>query len=87
MRSMSSGFHVAPMAMPQGTERAAPGEALATDSGGPVGDLERRDAEALDGRDEPQAGAGGEGRLLIECQALQQCVDVGRVDRVGLRRA
>ena len=64
-------------------ERAPPGQALAAHSRGAVGHLEGRDAEALDGRDEPEAGARGEGGLLVEGQALQQVVDVDRVGRVG----
>ncbi len=41
-------------------ERAAPDEAVAADARGAVGDLEGRDAEALDRREVPEAGAGGE---------------------------
>ena len=57
---------------------AASGQALAAYPRGAVGHFEGGDAEALDRRDEPQAGAGGEGRLLIEGQSRQQVVDARR---------
>src|SRR5580693_265510 len=68
MRSTSPGFQVEPMAMPQGS------------------DSERRPVRLSprtpDRRDEPKAGAGGEGSLLTERQALQYIGDVDRVGRV-----
>ena len=47
----------------QGT---AADQAVAPDPRRPVGHLERRETQPLDGREVPQVGAGGEGALLIE---------------------
>ena len=65
----SSGFHVAPSAVPHG--KFADGRArplLAPRAARTVGDLQRRDARALDRRAVPQVDARGQRRLLVERQ-------------------
>ena len=57
-------------------QRAAADHAVAPDPRRAVGHLEGGDAEPLDGREVPQAGAGGEGALLIECQVGQEALEI-----------
>ncbi len=53
-------------------QRATPDQAVAAHSRGPVGDLERRDAQSLDGRQVPQAHPRGERRLLLNGHGTHQ---------------
>ena len=57
-------------------EGAPADEAVAPDARGPVGDLERGDPQPFDGREVPQAGAAGEGALLVEGHRLQEAIDL-----------
>ena len=76
-RPTSVGFHVGPDGHAAGErQRAPPDEAVTAHARRAVGHLERRDAEALDRREVPQAGAGGERGLLVEGHRAEQALDL-----------
>ena len=71
-----------------GQGQGAPADqAVAPDARRPVGHLERRDAEALDGWEVPQVGAGGEGALLVEGHGPDEPLDVRHHVSTNGRRA
>jgi hypothetical protein len=57
-------------------QRAPADQAVAPDARRAVGHLERRDAQALDGRQVPHVGAGGQGRLLVEGHGADEALDL-----------
>ena len=60
-----------------GDRQGAPADqAVAADARGAVGHLERGDAQALDGREVPHVGAGGQRGLLVEGHGADEAIDL-----------